>query len=151
MNGKECRESCSHGCGGRRTTGLPVLAEAGVELVAGHVQLSKYPAQKVAPDRKGVLGMEREGLPISAYAHDEAAASMLPFGRECRKESSRLTTVEIGQSCGHPVLRGCYGAMLHKGLREGKTRLQAVIHKPNECLVEVRVGLGLRITFGDRM
>jgi len=41
--------------------------------------------------------------------------------------------------------------MLHKGLREGQTRLQAVIHKPNECLAEVRVGLGLRITFGDRM
>ena len=81
--------------------GLPVLAVPGVELVAGHVQLSERPAQKVTPDREGVLGMEREGLPVSTHARNEAAASMFPLRRECRKESSRLTTVQIGQSCGH--------------------------------------------------
>jgi len=41
--------------------------------------------------------------------------------------------------------------MLHEGLRERKARLQAVVHKPNECLVEVRIGFSRRITFRDRV
>ncbi len=39
--------------------------------------------------------------------------------------------------------------MLHEGLGEGKAGLQAVVHRPNECLVEVRVGFSRRVTFRD--